>query len=330
MIDRNFIERFEEFGPASRSLSLLLRPSIVADEGHTLVWGDWSAIEARVLPWLADTRGSRAVLDVFKGNDSDPNKPDIYVIEACNLSGEDPQDVWDRYRNKDKAAKDARGRGKVSVLSLGFGGSIGALQAMATNYGVHYDDATAQVVVGTWRASNRWARTLWDGLWEAALQAYESPDTVFPVGKVAYVYDKSYLGGTMFCGLPCSRLLTYPKMKWTKTEVEDPRTGKIKTRKSLTYMRGYGRAGLWYGKLAENITQATAGSLIRQKLVELAPLRCVVGHTHDEIVTQQPTATAQAFKSDLRDIMVANPSWMTGCPLAAEVTENWYYTKAVE
>src|SRR5690606_34011195 len=86
-----------------------------------------------------------------------------------------------------------------------------------------------------------------------------------------YVYDKSYLGGTLFCALPCGRLLTYPSIKWEWREVEDKKTGKLVDRYQLTFMKGYGRSALWYGKLcvAGDALVATTRGWVR--LDELLP-----------------------------------------------------------
>lgn len=329
-IHPDFFDKLEAFGPVPRTLAWTVRPMFVAPPKKTLVWGDWSAIEARVLPWLADSRGSRAVLDVFEGNDRDKNLPDIYMIEYCNLSGEDPKEMWGRYLEKDKPAKNARQQGKVSVLSLGFGGSIGALIRMAVNYGVYYDEATAKRVVEVWREANPWARHYWNKLWEGALAAYEKPDTIYEVGRNAYVFDKTYMGGTLFAAQPNGTLLSYPKLKWRKVEQTNPVTGKVEEKQTLTFSKGYGWSGLWYGKLAENNTQSTAAQLLRAKLVEQRSWGTAVGHTHDELVHEVPEDDADTFAKRLHASMVANPAWMPGCPLAAETTSNWYYTKAVD
>lgn len=329
-LDETFLQRLEAYGPVPRTLSWTVRPAFVAPEGKTLVWGDWSAIEARVLPWLADSRGSRAVLDVFSGNDNDPGKPDIYMIEYANLTDEDAQAVWDRYRDGDKTAKKGRQQGKVSVLSLGFGGFIGALMRMAVNYGVYYDEETARRVATVWREANPWARHYWDRLWEATLGAYEHPDTIYEAGRNAYVYDKTYMGGTLFAAQPNGALLSYPNLRWRVVEDEDPETGKVIEKKVLSFRKGYGWSGLWFGKCAENNTQATAAQLLRAKMVEQRPWKTAVGHTHDELVHEVDEADVEDFSKRLRASMVTNPAWMGGCPLAAEITSNWYYTKALD
>lgn len=349
-LNDRWLDRFHEFGkgePPSRKLGLLIRTALVADPGKTLVWCDWSAIEARVLPWLANSRGAEAVLDIFRTNDVDPSLPDIYKITAGQLLEKDPREVTDDER---------QAYGKVPTLSLGFGGALGALIAMSINYGVYLDTATGLRVVEGWRANNRWAPQFWGrhdkhgsyGLWGAALSALDDPNTIYEAGRVAYVYDPDYLGGTLFCALPGGRLLSYPTIRWRRVEQEFPKgSGKVIEKDVLAFRKGYGWSGLWYGKLAENVTQATAASILRGTLKELEYGYCpvpdeegytdrytdfmpVVGHTHDEIVTQPDADDAPFVAEQLHALMVRGFSWSAGLPLAAEATINWYYTKAKE
>lgn len=311
-------------GPTARTLSLLTRPALIARTGRTFVWCDWSAIEARTLPWLAASRSAEGVLDIFRASDTDPDAPDIYELTAGGLLQKRPEDVTEEERQS---------HGKVPVLSLGFGGGVGALQAMAVNYGVYLDDALAASVVAGWRANNPWARAFWNRLWESFLAALDAPDTIHTAGRVAYVHDRSYLGGTTFCALPCGRLLTYPNVRRRKEEVKNPETGKVTERWTVSYIKGYGRAFAWYGKLAENITQGAAASLLRHTIVDLVedptldwlPL---VGHTHDEIVAEPEEARAAEAKRVLEHAMVKGKVWSEGLPLAAEAGGDWYYTKA--
>src|SRR5262249_33585350 len=137
--------------PVARKLALSVRPALVAEPGKVFVWRDWSAIEARVTPWLANSLGAEKVLDIFRANDADPTRPDIYTIAAADVLHKDPNAV----------TKTERGIGKVSTLALGFGGSVGALQSMALNYRIHLDDAEARRIVDAWREANPWAPEFW-------------------------------------------------------------------------------------------------------------------------------------------------------------------------
>ncbi len=336
------LAKFEaQFGDAGKPLSQMIRPAIAAPARRTFLWGDWSAIEARVLPWLANTRGAREVLDVFFASDADPTQPDIYVREAAGIDGVDMKELWARHQAGDVAAGESRQGGKVAVLSLGFGGAKGALQAMAANYGMSLSDAEAERIVKRWRDNNKWARRFWDELWEAFQNALESPGSVFSAGRVAFTYDPGYMR-TVFMTLPDGRPIAYPGVKWSKREVENAR-GEMETKEGFIYRRGEEVRGLWYGTLAENATQGTAGARLREALEVLSPAPLldsagrevwaerpgdVIGHTHDEIIAECDEERVDEAGQWLGTEMKRIPGWMEGCPMAAELTTNWYYTKA--
>lgn len=338
----SILSTFEgRFGDAGKPLSQMIRPAIAAKLGRTLLWGDWSAIEARVLPWLADTPGSRELLDIFFASDLDPKKPDIYIREAAGIDGVDMFELWQSYLDGDVAANESRQGGKVAVLSLGFGGAKGALQAMAANYGMSLSDAEADRIVRRWRDNNKWARRFWDELWEAFQNALESPGSIYSAGRVCFTYDPGYMK-TVFMTLPDGRPLAYPGVRWSKREVENDR-GEIETKEGFVYRRGEEMRGLWYGTLAENATQATAGSRLREALAVLAPAPLldssgaelahaspltVIGHTHDEIVCECGEDEVDVAGDILGAEMMRVPDWLEGCPMAAELTSHWYYTKA--
>src|SRR5262249_13642431 len=79
--------------PVARKLALIVRPALVAGPGRTFVWSDWSAIEARITPWLANSPDAERVLDIFRANDRDPTRPDIYTIAAADVLHKDPNAV---------------------------------------------------------------------------------------------------------------------------------------------------------------------------------------------------------------------------------------------
>ena len=342
-IDHDFLDTLEEYGPIARTLSMCLRPTFCAEhEDTTLVWGDWSAIEARKLPWLANNRGSNAVLDVFRRVDADPNAADIYTIEAGNIHSADPNEINARILDGDKEAKGWRQEGKVAVLALGFGGGVGALLAMAVGYGLHFSEEEAQRIVNVWRENNPWAKRFWDELKEAFFNSYESPGTVYHAGRVSYIYDPDYHGGTIFCVLPCGRLLSYPNLKYREVEKTDRLTGDTYKQKVLTYRKGYKWGSIWHGILAENPTQASAASVLRAKLKRLdrdiarefaagyEPLLLTRGHTHDEIIGECHVDDVDEAKSYLKGIMDEPLEWTDGLPLVTEVTSHWHYTKALD
>ena len=363
MITRQQLEAFSRIGATEdkpgvapmKKLSLLLRPAFIAPKGKTLVWGDLSNIEARVLPWLSGSRGGDAKLDIFRATDADPvNNPDVYCRTAADLLEMTAEDFWAIYQDKvhelNAQYKDYRqSHGKVPELSLGFGGGLGALQAMARNYGVYLSDAVALEVIKKWRDANNWARQFWGrhdrhesyGLWGAICRAVEEPDTIQTAGRLLYVFDPAYLGGSLFCALPCGRLLTYAQCKWEWREVEDKKTKEKHERFQLTYRKGYGRSAMWYGKAAENGTQAFAASILRKATVRMEFGRGefidqrpdsaeIVMHTHDEVVMECDEADTMATARYLKNELEWVAPYAEGLPIASEISTSWFYTKQAE
>ena len=311
-------------GPVGRTLSRLIRPVFTAPVGQKMLWADYSAIEARVLPWLGEAFGGGAVLDIFRANDADKSLPDIYKLQAGSILGKDAKDVTKAERQS---------HGKVPVLSLGFGGGKGALFNMARNYGASFTDGEAGEIVSKWRAVNPWARSYWDDTWEAALWCMHNPGHPRAVGtRLTYVYLPDYMHGTLACILPDGRPLLYPVIKWERRERRDKLTGKVEVKEQLTYRRGYGRAALWYGTLVENAVQAVAGSLLRHVIYRLDRdwPQLVVGHTHDEVIALTDTQDAAAGREALTTAMLDLPACFDGLPIACEASESFYYTKTVD
>lgn len=313
-----------EYGPVGRTLSRLIRPVFVASPGKKLLWADYSAIEARVLPWLGEAFGAGPVLQIFRDNDADPSLPDIYKRQAGSILRKDPKDVTKAERQS---------HGKVPVLSLGFGGGKGALFNMARNYGASFTDGEAGDIVKAWRETNPWAGKYWEDTWEAALWCMHNPGAPRAVGtRLTYVYLPEYMHGTLVCMLPDGRPLLYPVIRWEKREKKDKITGKVEVKEQLTYRRGYGRAALWYGTLVENAVQAVAGSLLRHAIWRLgfeAP-QLVVGHTHDEVICEANEQDVADGLKRLERAMLDLPEWAEGLPVACEATESFYYTKTVD
>jgi DNA polymerase len=310
--------------PVARKLALLVRPAIIAGLGKIFVWSDWSAIEARITPWLAASEGADKVLDVFRVNDRDPTRPDIYTVAATDILHKDPRAI----------TKAERGIGKVCVLACGFGGSVGALSRMALNYRVHLDAVEARRIVDAWREANPWAREFWNALWGAAMSAWEVPGQITTAGRLAFTYREDYLGGALFMALPSGRLLTYPRPRWRDVDILD-KDGKAtgQKRTELSFRRAHGRAKLWAGTFCENAVQGAAADILRQAVTRIEndpalrfmPIRMT---THDEIVVEVDEARAEEAKAILRRQMLTVPDWATGLPLQSEESVLSYYSKS--
>lgn len=318
-----FDELRERWGPVGRTLSRLIRPAVVAPEGKTFVWVDWSAIEARVLPWLVQTEGAEAVLDVFRENDLDPSLPDIYKIQAGKILHKPAEEVTKAERQS---------HGKVPVLSLGFGGSKGALLAMARGYGASLTDSEAMEIVDRWREENRWAVRFWDRVWETVLWCMENPGVPREAGRVTFLFDEEYMRGTLFMILPCGRPLIYPALRWADVEQKNKQTGEVTVRRSLTVRQARARVPLSFITLTNNMVQGTAASLLRDATVrvEREPMLAQTLVTHDEIVCLADEARGDEAAVRLKEIMLDAPAWAEGLPLAAEASQHPWYSKAVE
>jgi len=305
----------------SRKLSMLIRPTLIPEDNESaFVWGDWSQIEARITPWLADVQDR---LDIFREVDADPTRPDLYTRTAAAVSGVPVENV----------TKAMRQRGKVMELSLTFCGGKGALQGMAANYGMHLDDDTAQELVDQWREANPWAVDYSRQLWDAARDAHEAPGHFTHVGPISFVFLKDYLGGSLLCRLPSGRFLTYRALRWETVHEYDDNDVIIDSRWELTFARGYGRIKLWPGFFVENFTQAVAADVLRSTLVRaqsMASFPRIRAHTHDEILTEVHVDRADETAETMVDLMEAGFDWSAGLPLKAEASMAYSYTKCPE
>jgi DNA polymerase len=327
--------------PVSRKLSLLIRPAFVPDPGYCFVWSDWSQIEARILPWLAgDEVGALIRMKIFQEVDANPKLPDLYTRTAATLSHCDVEQV----------TKPMRQRGKVAELALGFGGGVGALQAMAANYGLYLDDAEAKATVEAWRAANYWCVQFWGhhwaannpddtaasaGLWGAIHRAMECPGVAQHAGRLSYVFIQGYLPGdyhgSLLCVLPSGRIMTYRDLRSEMVDDLDDDDNVIGQSRKLRFSRGLSRINFWHGIACENVVQATAADFLRGTIRRLN----VAGHdvrlhTHDEIVMQARDTQKDIARAvlDLRYCMQSGFNWSQGLPLMSEERIESFYTKS--
>lgn len=323
------IEEIRKYGSVNHVLSRLIRPTFIAEEGKTFVWGDWSAIEAIVLPWLAGSRKAyQSVLVPFQ------NGEDIYVINAAKIFDRDYRRMMEliiaakEYRKKGlplpkevEIAIRQRQAGKVAVLALGFGGSVGAYRAMARGYGIQVTNEQAKIIVYGWREANPWAKRFWYGTLKAALNAIKNPGVYYESGRLRYVFNSGLMGGTLLCFLPDGRPLAYPKAKIVR---EENKFGKMT--EVIYYLNKMSYQSLWYGILVENPVQGYAASLLRDLLVRLDEYDCTVFHTHDEGGVEVPVRETNLWMDRLGAMMETPPPHAQGLPLKADITsDNWYH-----
>ena len=273
----------------------MLRPALIPAPRKVFVGYDWSAIEARMTPWASADPQAEEVLQVFREG------RDIYKREAAGI-----------YRVPEASVdKDQRQIGKVAILSLGFGGSVGAFSAMGRNYGIIMPESDSRRIVDAWRRSNSWAVRYWAKLEEAYTRALRNPGREFSAGRVTYLYDRRHL----WYALPSGRILCYPFAKFEGDEITYVKAAW----KPAADAKEWPRARLWRGLACENITQAAAHDLLRETLRTLDREGfAAVAHVHDEAVVECDEADADRVSARMHEIMTTAPAWAEGLPLAAE------------
>jgi DNA polymerase len=287
------------FGNVPNVLSELIRTVLIPKPNHRFIVADFSAIEARVLSWLA---GEQWRLDTFR------NGSDIYCASASQMFRVPVE--------KHGVNGHLRQKGKISELACGYGGSVGALKNMgAVEMGVPEDEL--QGLINDWRNANPHIVKLWTEVGNAAMKAIKEK-TIVSLGKLVFMYER----GILFIRLPSGRRLSYIK----------PRIGTNRFGgDSITYM-GVGASKKWErletfgGKLVENIVQAIARDLLASAMMNVANAGYdIVFHVHDEIIAEAPDS--QGSVDEMCKLMSINPDWADGIPLSADGYECEYYRK---
>lgn len=281
------------------ALSLSLRSLIAAPPGHDLIAADYSAIEARVLPWLA---GDEDKLQLFRDG------VDTYVKAAADVGSTDRQ------------------LGKVCELALGYG--MGALKfaATANGWGVPLELKDAQKIAQSWRKKNKAVPVFWAEIESAVKACVRKGGRKIRVGRL--IVASNLICSAVYIKLPSGRYLWYhsPEIRVeTRTiDVLQP-SGAVKPTKlefeSIYF--SHANAGRWSrtstygGKLVENVTQAVARDCLAEALLRLrdTPYK-VVMHVHDSIVSEVASGTGDV--GEFEQLILDMPQWATGLPLAAE------------
>jgi DNA polymerase len=278
------------------TLSQLIRTAFVPRSGSRFIISDFSAIEARVIAWLAGEQWRQKVF--AKGGD-------IYCASASQMFRVPVE--------KHGINRHLRQKGKIAELALGYGGSVGALKAMgALEMGIDEDELP--LLVDAWRQSNPRIVSLWWDIDKAAMEA------------VRYKSTRSTHGITFSCqsGMLFITLLSGRRIAYVKPQIGENKFGG----QCITY-EGIGSAKKWerldsYGpKLVENIVQATSRDILCTAMQELRHC-AIVMHVHDEIVIE---ADQQISLNDVCEKMSQTPSWAEGLLLRADGYETEFYKK---
>lgn len=293
-------------------LSQLIRTAFIAPDGYTLSVADFSAIEARVIAWVA---GETWRLDLFK----DP-KADIYCASASKMFGV-PVHKSDELRQ----------RGKVAELALGYGGGVNALTTMDTKKALTEDEKPE--ILSKWREANKKVVSLWKSLENAAKKCIGTrSEQVFEIDSFASVIFR-YESGAMTIELPSGRKLFYPSARLGSRTIRGV-NGDFDVQ-DISYFGQDQTTGKWVklhtygGKLTENIIQAISRDLLANAIFKVFDLGYnIVLHVHDEIAAEIPKdGKEEIVLQQMIDAMCTAPEWAANIPLRAAGYITDYYRK---
>lgn len=293
------------YGSPNDTLSQLIRTAFVAPEGNILIDADFSAIEARVISWLADQEWR---LEVFRTHGK------IYEASASQMFGV----PFERIK-KGNPEYSLRQRGKVAELALGYQGGVGAMRNMDTDKLLaDLPDSEVQEIVDRWRGTNQKIVGLWDSFNTAAIQVITMGGSVRVRNCVfAREYDIAQQRHVMTILLPSGRKLYYV----------DPRIGQNRWKNPSIVYKGINDKNKWGdietygGKLVENCVQAIARDCLAESIERLESAGFpVVFHVHDEVVIDLcPGDTPPEDLLQIVSTIMSQPiSWAPGLPLNAE------------
>lgn len=285
-------------------LSQLVRTGIIAPEGKMLSVADFSAIEARVISWLADEQWR---LDVFHGDGK------IYEATGSKMFGVPIKAIT--------KGSELRQKSKISELALGYGGAVNAMRRMGGER-MGLSDPEMMSLTRKWRQANPKIVELWSELEESAIEAirYHRPVTATCKNLIFDCDDNC-----MTIQLPSGRKLFYRNayLSDSKKSTYGIRyKGLNQVTKQWETIETYG------GKLTENVIQAIARDLLAYSMLQLDKAGYTITmHIHDEVIAEVNATNAQAEYERMAEIMGQAPDWAADLPLRAEGYITPYYKK---
>jgi DNA polymerase len=285
-------EDVSEYGAGTVLASDLLRSMLIADDGHRLMFADYSAIEARVLAWIA---GQTDLVETFrKGGD-------VYKEMASAIYNVNVESVTDGQRQV----------GKMAILGCGYGMGGKRFAEQCATMGINVDEDEAKRIVSVYREKNNRIAQYWRD------SENDFVEMVKGAGRV----------GSVELPLPSGRSLTYhnPRIIQRETPWGAMRdTAQVDTLNSVT--RQWVSQIIWGGLLTENVVQATARDLMATAMMalELKGYNVILS-VHDEIICEVPDDFGSL--EEMIEIMTRVPAWADGCPVNAEGKEGKRYRK---
>lgn len=297
------------YGDVADILSQLVRTALIAPEGKTFAVADFSAIEARVISWLANEKWR---LDVFKGDGK------IYEATGSKMFNVPVSAITKGSVLRDKS--------KISELALGYEGSLGALKRMGGER-MGLSDTEMASLVRKWRSANPAIVSMWKEIDEASKKAvrYHRP---VPCTCRNLVFDCD--GQFMTIQLPSGRKLFYANPRF-----KDKKIGRsIMPTRVLCYggiiqkTNQWGEIDTYGGKLTENIVQAIARDLLGNSMLNMQEKGFAIAmHVHDEVIAEIPLDNAEEHYSDMVKAMEQVPGWAPDFPLRADGYITPFYLK---
>ena len=302
------------YGNAADTLSQLIRTAFIATPGNVLIDADFSAIEARVIAWLA---GEEWRLEVFRTTGK------IYEASAAMIFGVPVETIVKGHENYA-----LRQRGKVAELALGYQGGVGAMRRMDVSHALdEMTDDEVQEIVNNWRLASSRIRDLWYDMENAALEVIMNGGSK-RVRCLTLAREYDIMQGTpvMSIQLPSGRKLYYINPQITENRWGQPSIayfGVDQTTKKWKPIETYG------GKLVENCVQAIARDCLAQAIEKLEAAGFpIVFHVHDEVVIDYAPATDDETMLDtVTSIMTAPIPWAKGLPLDADGWVGTFFKK---
>lgn len=296
------------YGDAQDTLSQLIRTAFIPSEGHKFVVADFSAIEARVIAWLA---GEEWVNEVFATHGK------IYEATASQMFHVPIEKI-----KKGNPEYALRQKGKVATLALGYQGGVNALIAMgALKMGL--DESELPDIVSRWRQANPRIKDLWGKVENAAITAYRTAQPQ-AINNLIFSMESDLICGQTFLTvqLPSRRKLYYPK---PFLQVNDLGRDALHFYGTNQTTGKWGIVSTYGGKLTENIVQAVARDCLAVTLDRINRLGYqVVFHVHDEVIIDAP---ADLSVDTICDLMAEPIPWAPGLILKGAGFESQYYMK---
>lgn len=306
LVRQGDLDEFElNYANVTYVLSELIRTAFIAAPNHTFHVCDFSAIEARVIAWLA---GEQWVLDVFR------NGGDIYCATASQM--------FKKPVEKHGQNAELRQKGKIATLALGYGGGVSALEAMGGKR-LGLTETEEKEIVNLWRKSNPKIVKMWAIIEKAAIKAIKTGETI----TVHRGIEIGKHWGMLTIKLPSGRTICYPRVNigveqgdsWRGDHDVIEYEGLNQITKKWGIVRTYG------GKLTENIVQAIARDILGFVILRAKEAGLnIVFHIHDEIIVE---ATSDQSLSEVEALFSKPISWCKDLPLKGAGYTTPYYLK---